>query len=347
MPDPNQATVNSPPAAFREADIRPADLHAEYLRLSAEDAQRLLRKFPQTQHRFCPACGADRAVRRFTKNGFDLGDCAKCGTLYALTCPAPEALAELYRDSPSAAYWAGTFFPAVAEARREKIFRPRAAAMLDIARRHGVKPRRIMDVGAGAGILLDEIHAMEPQAELVAVEPGATLAETCRRRGLSVFQGFAEDAAQQGLADTADLVLSSEVIEHAPDPIGFLAALGRLARPGGLVLVTGLFGSGFDIATLREKSNAVAPPHHLNFPSRRGVRSMIARAGLEELEFLTPGKLDVDIVVNALASDPRATADSFARNLAIHADEKTRAAFQEFLSAQCMSSHMWIVARRS
>ena len=331
---------------MREAEIRPTALLAEYLRLSAEDAERLLAKFRPPIRRACPACAAARPIRPFVKNGFELADCAECGTLYALTCLAPEALAELYRDSPSAAYWAGTFFPAVAEARREKIFRPRAASMIALARKHGVEPRRIVDVGAGAGILLEEIRVLVPKADLLAVEPGPALAETCRRRGLTVFAGFVEGAAKQDFAGKADLVLSNEVIEHVPAPAEFLAALGRLARPGGLIVATGLCGSGFDIAALREKSNAVSPPHHLNFLSRKGVGLMLARAGLEEIEFLTPGKLDVDIVVNALAADPNATQDPVARRLALEADDAARTAFQESLAANGLSSHMWIVARR-
>jgi SAM-dependent methyltransferase len=332
---------------MREADIRPADVHAEYLRLSAADAARLFADAASCAERPCPGCGEERPRPAFAKHGFDLARCAACDTLYVTPCPKPERLAALYADSPSARYWAEVFFPAVAEARRTRIFRPRALRALAVAGDIGVSVRTLTDVGAGAAIFLEETRAARPALALRAVEPGAQLARQCRAKGFDTYEGYAEEAAlKDGWRASADLVTSFEVIEHTPDSLGFVRALAALARPGGAVLVSGLTGDGFDIRTLGARANAIAPPHHLTFLSCRGAEALMRRAGLTDVHVSTPGELDVDIVRNALKADNRAVTEPFLRELLLDADDATRAAFQSFLAANRLSSHMWMLARR-
>jgi threonine dehydrogenase-like Zn-dependent dehydrogenase len=141
-------------------------------------------------------------------------------------------------------------------------------------------------------------------------------------------------------------VTSFEVVEHVLDAALFLSAMARLAKPGGTIVVSGLCGDGFDIQVLGRRANAVFPPHHLNFLSRTGVERLVERCELELIDFLTPGKLDVDIVCNALAGDPEAVADPNLRERLMQANPEQRSAMQNQLVAEKRSSHMWIIARR-
>ena len=333
---------------MKESDIRPADILNEYLRLSAADAATFFPDPARFVHRPCPGCGGDAPRPAFEKNGFALSTCGACGTLYVERVPRGDDLDAFYRDSPSQRYWASVFFPAVAEARREKIFRPRVERLQALVAGLGVTPRRVMDVGAGAGIFLQEARALGFGDEQLAVEPNTDLAAGCRDAGFTTFEGFGfEAAADPDWADSADLVVSFEVIEHVLSPMDFVSELGRLAKPGGLVAASGLCGSGFDIAVLGAASKAVSPPHHLNFLSRRGVTDLLARCGLEEVAFVTPGVLDVDIVRNTLAEKPDLPVDAFIRHLTLDASEETRGAFQKLITEHGMSSHMWVVARRA
>lgn len=339
------STGKTPP--LREADIRPKDVFAEYLRLSAADADTFFADKSLLVPRPCPGCGSDDPRPAFRKHGFQLATCVGCGTLYVNPAPTGAQLDAFYRDSPSTRYWAEVFFPAVAEARRRSIFRPRAEQILQIVAGHGVEPATAIDVGAGAGLFGDELTALSPSTSMRAVEPGAALARDLRRRGMIVFEGNAAAAAADAKwAGRADLVTCFEVIEHVTDPAVFLGSLSALARPGGILVVTGLCGDGFDIQVLGRRSKAVSPPHHLNFLSRAGVGRLLERCGIELLSLTTPGQLDVDIVRNALLADPELAAEPFLRRLILEAPEETRQDFQEFLSRRGLSSHMWIVARR-
>ena len=332
---------------MREADIRPADLLNEYLRLSAEDAVRLFSDASSFNERACPGCGADKPEPAFEKNGFSFVHCGTCRTLYANPAPVAELLSEFYRDSPSQQYWGGTFFPAVAEARRAQIFRPRAARIRELVQQTGGTTNRLVDIGAGTGIFLEECKTVGLSTWLGAVEPNGDLANTCRSKGFETFQGFAADAASDSnWRAGADFVSCFEVIEHVLDCATFVHELAILVKPGGTLLMTGLCGSGYDILTLGPHSKAVSPPHHLNFLSRDGISALLDRCGLEELRFITPGQLDVDIVGNTDRELGGLDLDPFTRHLLDEADQQTKTNFQTFLSENGLSSHMWVVARK-
>ena len=331
---------------MREQEIRPATLLAEYLRLSAEDATQLLNPNNYVR-RSCPACEADGADPQFHKNGFSFVRCQSCRTLYANPVPTAADLSRFYRDSISQTYWAEVFFPAVAEARREIIFAPRVASIKALADEFGAVQRVLCDVGAGIGLYLDEARRQGFGDTYLAVEPSAKMAETCRRNGHTVHEGFAADAgADPAWAGRADIATCFEVFEHMVDPATLIDDIATIVRPGGLIVLSGLCGTGFDILTLGADANAVSPPHHLTFVSEVGAKRLFERRGLELLAFKTPGRLDVDIVRNKLNETGRRLTDPFLAYLMDGASDATREAFQGFLAEHGLSSHMWLVARR-
>ena len=332
---------------MKEHDIRPADLFDEYLRLSAAD---IVHYFPDGEDRVerpCPGCAGTEHTPAFEKNSFQLVRCSQCETLFVNPAPSNDRLSSFYGDSPSQHYWSNVFFPAVAEARRDKIFRPRAEQIGALLKDLNAPAGRIIDVGAGTGLMLEELQAAGIGKSLAAVEPSTDLAGNCRAKGYDTYEGLAEGAAgDPQWANSASLVTSFEVIEHVASAEGFVRDLASLAKPGGLVLFTGICGTGFDLMVLGVKSKAISPPHHLNFISPRGISSLLARCGLEEVKFLTPGRIDVDIVRNALADDPETVTDPFLRHLLVEGSTETRDAFQKFLSDRQLSSHMWSLARK-
>jgi SAM-dependent methyltransferase len=333
--------------SLHEADIRPADLLAEYLRLNAEDGRRLLNHPEPLEERPCPGCRGDASNPAFRKNGFSLVRCAECDSLYVTPAPSPKALGNFYRDSSSTNYWANVFFPAVAEARRKAIYRPRAERVAGIAAEHGIDVGAVVDVGAGFGLFLEEFRALVPTAMMRAVEPGRAHAAQLASKGFETFEGYAQDAAADpAWRDGADVVTLFEVLEHLLEPQAVLMRLANLVRPGGLILVSGLCGDGFDIRVLGERSKPVSPPHHLTFLSIAGAEMVIERCGLELFSITTPGELDVDIVRNAALEKPECVEDPVIRRLVLEASDEERQTFQESLKQSRQSSHMWIVVRR-
>jgi SAM-dependent methyltransferase len=328
---------------LKERDIRPETLLRQYLELTTRDAHKCFGGDPRVAIS-CVACGAVEAPFQFEKNGFAYVRCAACGTLFLSPRPSIAAFEAFYRDSESARYWAEVFLPAVAEARRERMFRPRVDRVASMCRQAGVLVERLIDVGAGNGIFLDEWRARFPHTDLLAIEPSVPLARTCRSKGIPAIEAIAED--MPGRAEPADLVTCFEVLEHVHSPLDFLRALTGLARIGGYVCVTTLCIDGFDLQLLWEKSTQISPPHHINFPSVSGFERMFARAGLVNIRVATPGELDVDIVRNAAERDPEIlVGQRFLQALLARTDASE--GFQEFLSAHLLSSHAWIMAQRA
>lgn len=327
---------------MKESDIRPEALLRRYLDLSERDAKACftdVRKTPIP----CVACGTDKPVAQFDKNGFEYALCQACGTLYQTPRPPIPAFEAFYRQSESSRYWAEVFFPAVAEVRREKIFRPRVERLAALCAQHKIDVRRLVDVGAGYGILLDEWRRRHPNVQAMAIEPSASLAQECRAKGFEVVEDIVENV--KGLDNTADLLTCFEVLEHVYDPLEFVRVLMRLVRPGGYVFVSTLCIDGFDLQVLWEKSTQISPPHHINFLSVRGFTQLFERAGLVDVSVTTPGLLDVDIVRNVTRRDPGLLSNQrFLRGLL--ADDGKAAAFQRFLAEQRLSSHVWVIGRK-
>lgn len=327
---------------MKENDIRPEALLRRYLELSEQDAELCFVDTPRLNIP-CVACGGERLTGEFEKNGFDYSSCQDCGTLFQSPRPPIAAFEAFYRDSVSSRYWAEEFFPAVAEARREKIFRPRVERMAELCRTKGISVEHLIDVGAGYGIFLDEWRQRYPSTQVLAVEPSELLAAECRSKGFAVVEDIAENVS--GYDNHADLVVCFEVLEHVYDPLAFVRTLTKLAKPGGYVFVSTLCVDGFDIQMLWDKSNSIFPPHHINFMSVAGFEHLFARAGLVDVDVTTPGQLDVDIVRNAIKREPDImNGQRFLRHIVD--DQELAATFQDYLAANRLSSHAWVIGRK-
>lgn len=332
---------------MREEDIRPLELFEEYLRLSAKDVKQYFPSSSKRHHCPCPGCGEIASSDCYTKNDFKIVECKICQTLYVNPRPSGSALAEFYTNSISQKYWANTFFPSVSNARRLKIFRPRALKIKNLIAKNSIVVDKIVDVGAGAGIMIEELRTFGINAKFQAIEPTPELAAVCRSLDIETYEGFSDAASKDDfMREKSSLVISFEVIEHVTSPKAFLNDLSALAAPGGYILFTGLCRSGFDIQLLGQNSKSISPPHHLNFLSRKGVSALLKRCGLKEITFTTPGILDVDIVRNTLKADKNAISNTFFKELFCDDDAIVLNNLQKFITENNLSSHMWVLAQK-
>ena len=328
---------------MKEADIRPTDLHEEYLRLSKQDAEVYFSDSSRWKDIPCVGCDSGAVTVCFVKDGFTYVRCFECGTLFQSPRPSLDSFEQFYVESPSSNYWAETFFPKVAEARRELIFKPRVEEITAYCEKKGLAHETVIDVGAGYGIFLDEWRKLHPVDFVCAVEPSKKLAKVCRDNGIETLEAMAEQA--QAWGKRADITTCFEVIEHVHNPLSFLKSLQVLMKPGSHILITGLGVDGFDIQVLWAASKSISPPHHINFISVVGFKRLFERAGFDEVEILTPGKLDVDIVAKCIDEDPELGSQNRFAQLIVNSSESVRQEFQRFLQENLMSSHVWIYAR--
>lgn len=330
---------------MKESDIRPQALFDRYLELCRADIDRFFADKSQFIPMPCPACESESFLFGLEKFGFRYVTCLDCGSLYLSPRPTLEMVNTYYTESDSVKFWSTHFYKETVEARREKMFRPRARLVGELVARHGTStPAVFADVGSGYGVFLEEVAKLSIFEGIVGIEPAPNLAEACRGKGFKVIEKPVE-AVESGEV-LASMASAFEVLEHVFDPAGFLRGIHRILREGGLLLFTTLTVSGFDIQVLWEKSKSIYPPHHVNLISFEGMRRLVESCGFEILDLSTPGKLDVDIVINMLKEDPSIIVPRFVEYLLKQRGEATHQAFQTFLEENNLSSHIRCVARK-
>ena len=324
---------------MREEEIRPADIFDEYLRLAAQDTVRYFDAVPRATAP-CPACGS-AGEAAFSKHGFDYQSCPACATLFVNPRPEAAAFARYYTESPSAKFWATTFYKETAATRREKLWNPKAHLIEEALLRYGAANHHLVDIGGGYGLFAEAMRELCSR-EITVIEPSPYLAEVCRGKRLLVIEKFLEDVRLLDLTRGPKAFVSFELFEHLHDPAAFVRHLSSLMEPGDLLLMTTLSGTGADIQALWQDSKAVSPPHQLNFFNPWSIRILLQRLGMEVLEVTTPGKLDVDILI----SNRHLIKDRFWRTFAGAADQATQQRWQNLLADTGWSSHMMTICRK-
>jgi SAM-dependent methyltransferase len=91
---------------------------------------------------------------------------------------------------------------------------------------------RLLDVGAGSGILVNEALKLGFEAE--GIEPSGPLSGQAMERGLPVSHGILPSGNVRGLFDVITVV---DVIEHVSDPIGLMRTVREQLAPDGIAVV--------------------------------------------------------------------------------------------------------------
>jgi len=208
----------------------------------------------------CRACdgGADLA---FEKDGDACFVCRSCG---AMSRTVAHDLGERYADylPPETL----TLPPATRVRYREMLDRlaPRAGG-----------GRRLLDVGAGAGLFVEVAREAGWDAE--GTELSRAAADAARERGIVVHVGDLADLPLR--RDSYDAVVSLECLEHVPSPPAFLRAAADLLRPGGVLFLTTPNWGSLSRRLLGKEWVAVSKDH-LCLLTPSSLRRTLAAAGL-------------------------------------------------------------------
>jgi hypothetical protein len=321
-----------------EEDIRPEKVFNEYLRLAAIDTVTFFEN-KESIEITCPACAGNEGSEWVKKSLFTYKICFSCKTIYVSPRPFIESFNSYYTDSPSTKFWATSFYKVTENARREKLWRPKAEMIKKRIQHYGSGApfQFIVDIGGGYGVFDEEIKAIM-DIETIIIEPSIHLAQICRNKGLQVVEKFMEDILDEDLPEGRKCYVSFELFEHLHDPAKFLKILFDNMKQGDIFIFTTLSSMGIDIQLLCEHSKALSPPHHLNFFNPKSATILLEKIGFDVLEAITPGKLDIDI----LMKNKQFLKDKFWKNLLEYQNEIELNVLQEFIASSGLSSHMMI-----
>lgn len=185
---------------------------------------------------------------------------------------------------------------------------------LDVAALVPEDARRILELGCSTGATAGHLKARQG-AEVVGVERDPAFAEAATA---VVDQLLVRDLNEPDWMDGVDggfnCIVAADVLEHLVDPWSVLAAAVKRLAPGGRVVlslpnirhVQSLVALSFGRWPYRDRG--VHDATHLRFFTLRGIRGMLAAAGLEIESLVRSYRfLDTESPLDRLASLARVT----------------------------------------
>ena len=167
---------------MKEKDIRPKKIFDKFLHLSSLDIRKYFGR-PRTKIN-CVACGK-KGKFSFKKRSFSYHECPKCKTLFVNPRPKESSFENFYKKSSSMKFLSTNLYKKTKEARRNKIFKPRANMIFKILKEKKIKNYICVDIGGGTGLFAKEISRLTKR-EVVVIEPSHFLAEECKKKKLTV-----------------------------------------------------------------------------------------------------------------------------------------------------------------
>src|SRR5436190_4123186 len=202
--------------------------------------------------------------------------CRRCGLVYLNPRPANSELDRIYPPDYHAFNFSEGEFGFVYKVR----CRLEARRLLDCCR--GLDPSaQILDIGCGDGFHLGLLREFgNPGWRLEGVDSSARAVEMATRRGLTVHRSFVQDCPVP--PDSIDLALMIATIEHVDHPPEVLAAVRRLLKPGGRVVIVTDNAAAPDARLFQGRHwGGYHFPRHWNLFTAATLRALARNSGLE------------------------------------------------------------------
>jgi 2-polyprenyl-3-methyl-5-hydroxy-6-metoxy-1,4-benzoquinol methylase len=212
-------------------------------------------------------------LRLLTGDGWEIWHCPVCTN--AWTEPPPGNIPYDAKDFHSETQ----VNDAEAESSLEQLPAPwRRAVRQQVAllQRHLPAGARVLEVGCGAGILLQAMR--DAGFEVVGLEPSHAASARARQRGLKVYQGYFPSAELSAKEKPFAAVVMTHVLEHIGMPMDVLRAT-VAAAPGGRLLLVQTNWRGLVPRSRGRKWYAWVPDEHFWHFTPQGLERLTAPLG--------------------------------------------------------------------
>ena len=329
---------------LREFEIRPKDLSDQYIDLVKTDIGTYFGDEDQLVQRMCPSCRSEERSEAFQKLGMQYVQCGNCLTVYLSPAPPQELIDQYYREAESSKFWSQHLMKDTLRSREERIFKPRIDWISDIVSEYRDSPPALVDINSKYGSYLEAVARRGRFNSRFAVNPTSDLKEVCSRTHFQVMDKPLREIKEGDVQGS--VVTAFEVLERVFSTDDFLNCVNHVLPSRGLLFLTTMSISGFDLQVLWGQAKNIIPPDHINLLSIEGIVHLIERYGFEIIELSTPGQLDTEIVSHALEENPDIAPSRFVSYLMSKRDKQVHQDFQEFLQRHRLSSHVRVAARK-
>jgi len=157
---------------------------------------------------------------------------------------------------------------------------------------------RFLDVGCNYGFTVAAALELGLEAHGIDID-GAAITASKNMFGEKNYTTISvENYAAQD--HKADMIYTSEVIEHVPDPDSFIKAIAQILDKGGILYLTTPDGGHFTLPKDFTKWAAVMPPEHIVYFTRRGIRHLLEKHGLRIRKFFFAFKPGIQLLAEKI-----------------------------------------------
>jgi 2-polyprenyl-3-methyl-5-hydroxy-6-metoxy-1,4-benzoquinol methylase len=157
-------------------------------------------------------------------------------------------------------------------------------------------PGTLLDIGCGNGAFLSVMAGRGWRVAGLDFDEEA-VAYARNQRKLDVEVGTAASHAASGRK--YDLVTASHVIEHVPEPTGFLRQCGQLLRPGGRIILRTPNAESLGHRLYGQAWRGLEPPRHLQLFTFAALAACARNAGLKvESEFTSVAEAEAILIMS-------------------------------------------------
>lgn len=225
----------------------------------------------------CRICGKNSDMKSFPAGRLAYVRCGECGGVFLNPYPlrvdnaeftGPEAARRSLRE----------------DLERVHYFRDR----LDRLERYQnweTKGFRLLEVGCGPGILMEEARKRGWEADGIDLSQDLAAVASTRNPGSGVMAG---DITEQGF-DGADYdaIIALDVLEHVVSPSRMMKVCHEALRPGGLMLLQTPNTHSYRFRSRQGRWDMLIPDQHLTLFSPQGLEGLLAAHKFAVLEMRT------------------------------------------------------------
>ncbi|MDP3722477.1 MAG: hypothetical protein Q8R91_03145 [Candidatus Omnitrophota bacterium] len=314
-------------ASFPLSSVKPLEGLLRYRAYCLEMTRQALRG-PTRRRQRSPIGGA--SLEPFGEiGGLRYLRCQESGSLFLEELPDAVSWARLLQDVSRHRFSSEGFYPGLAQSRTDHVYTPKLEWIRDTLRLQGVRQPIVLE------------GATPPSTFTHLLKDSGMCSDVLMVDEMTVATGSGNCAD----APRVHAAILLESLDRVDDPVALLQGVVNRMEEGGLLFVTALVCSGFDLAVLGLANLYLCPPDRTNCFSLQGLSRLLTQAGLTLIEVSTPGVLDVEVVRAHLQHNPSLPVSRFERQL-IEADAQTHEALQAFLQRQGLSSFARLVGKK-
>lgn len=241
-------------------------------------------------NRPCPLCGSKNVDPYWINgsNGWTISKCENCDFSHINPLPSDGEIVASYHELYLDGVYQSQF--QMAKERRWEADAKYLDPFSDLIEwmKHGsgvavdpINGNQLLDIGCATGLFMERMASEGWQAE--GLETSSDLAEMARSLGRRVETALLEEARYP--EQSFDLVSCLHVLEHVPDPTGYMREVFRITRPGGYLLLALPINQCFP--HLLFGNPYLDQPDHLSFFTPRHLDSLLRKTGFEVSAYRT------------------------------------------------------------